>query len=703
MKRMITLFAVVSTAVMIMVTGMGCVESLQEQSTIPAQGGETALVEEQIGPLWTGEGGKGIRLAVLEPSGEGLSEDDQWVLPLVQGSITGDFNKFSGMTIIDRQNLEKVIAEQIEHTSGKYSDEDAVKIGNLTNASHILTGSITRTPNRFIMIEFSITELESSVRKASYSPKQVSFRALENLSAVKVASADLLAQLGVELTSAGLAALKRVENTAIQGQVALARGITAQRHGTEVAALSYFFQATALDTTLLEAANRSQTLSVNISSGNIGDNARNAIQWRKDWIDRLTETEIAFSRMIDASDPPYRLYYSTGIKSGEIDYKTETTSFSFPVNLHADKLWFSSIQKAVRVVYNGLTATGKKKEWDLEHWPLRGLSDVNPFDRERYSIAVVFELVNEHGKVISKQTANIRSSYRFSPKAEYSENTFETVTFNAVNANDISDALTIRVASVNKTDPEYARIQITALSDEMWQTYSNISNYFVINKSDVFLDVDGIPFLKNKGNVVGGVKKSALDIECTKYGGGGCWVNGFSPKFSQSQFLQYGNLILHTEIWDETFINVIGYKAFSSEVRGNFDGVQSYYTPRLAGLTIIGDGVTIIGASAFYGQQLSSVTIPNSVTVIGREAFYNQMSIGGKLSGVIIGANVRLGKNAIGRGFEQFYQNNGRRAGTYTYDKESKTWSYSQSQDASNLVGSSRESSPPSSRGGYRR
>ena len=60
----------------------------------------------QASQYWTGNGGRGMRLAVLEPSGRGIPENEQWMLSLIQGSITGDFNKYSAMTIIDRQNIE---------------------------------------------------------------------------------------------------------------------------------------------------------------------------------------------------------------------------------------------------------------------------------------------------------------------------------------------------------------------------------------------------------------------------------------------------------------------------------------------------------------------------------------------------------------------------------------------------------------------
>jgi hypothetical protein len=51
---------------------------------------------------WTGDGGKGIKIAVLEPSGKGLSETEKWMPSMVQSSITGDFQKYSAMTIKEK-------------------------------------------------------------------------------------------------------------------------------------------------------------------------------------------------------------------------------------------------------------------------------------------------------------------------------------------------------------------------------------------------------------------------------------------------------------------------------------------------------------------------------------------------------------------------------------------------------------------------
>ena len=92
----------------------------------------------------------------------------------------------------------------------------------------------------------------------------------------------------------------------------------------------------------------------------------------------------------------------------------------------------------------------------------------------------------------------------------------------------------------------------------------------------------------------------------------------------------------------------------------------------------IPNSVTSIRSGAFMSNQLISVTIPESVTTIDAAAFKKN-----PLSNITIGANVNLLEARAGEqdfppfdnDFHVFYNNNGRKAGTYTWD--GAAWSFS--------------------------
>ena len=86
----------------------------------------------------------------------------------------------------------------------------------------------------------------------------------------------------------------------------------------------------------------------------------------------------------------------------------------------------------------------------------------------------------------------------------------------------------------------------------------------------------------------------------------------------------------------------------------------------------IPDSVISIGMCAFYGNQLTSITIPNSVRRIEIQAFMDN-----PLTSITIGENVSINTSArsdfisesepFDNEFRIFYNNNGRRAGTYIF------------------------------------
>ena len=588
-----------------------------------------------VSPYWTGDGGRGSSITILAPRASGLAENQGYLPSFVQGEFVSNFSTFSAISVLDRERLDERYAELF---SGYYDDEavELSDLGHLSPTDYLMGGSIIRTPTGYAL-QMTITRNADKMTVASYSGTS-SFIEIDNLVAIRKASLDLLEKMGVLPTDRARTELARAATQDhADAQTALAMGIMAQRQGTMVEALSYYFQAATLDSTLLEAAGRSSVLSANITSGNIGADVRNDIAWRNAWVKQLRETEEFFYKMLGEADPPYTLFYSTALEQGNVNYQAETVDLSFPVNLRARGVWFNtvagSLERVAQAVYDGLNATGRTKEWNLANWPRTGVSSTNPFNRQwGHDVTVAFELVNEQGRVIGRNSERNSWSYRVylggndRIVTEFDRDTFSTKQFRAVNANDISTNLTIRIASVNGAAPDSAHFSITALTGSKFAEYRNALNYL---------------------RVENGV------------------VRGFASSSPQT------TLRFPAEIWSETDygITAIGNGAFENKNLSSIEipnsvtyiGASAFASNKLTEVTIP-NVVTFIGDRAFYNNQIANITIPNSVNTIGREAFIEQ-----SISSITIGSKVRIRADAFAKEFLDFYYNkNNRSAGIYT-------------------------------------
>jgi hypothetical protein len=98
-------------------------------------------------------------------------------------------------------------------------------------------------------------------------------------------------------------------------------------------------------------------------------------------------------------------------------------------------------------------------------------------------------------------------------------------------------------------------------------------------------------------------------------------------------------------------------------------GTEAFNGENITSITIP-DSVTFIGERAFFNNKLTSVTIPDSVTTVRVRAF-----AGNQLISVTIGANISTDYLFVFDGFEEAYNASGKASGTYTRsDTSSKTW-----------------------------
>ena len=398
-------------------------------------------------PFWTGEGGRGTRVTVAEPTGTGLSLQEESLLPLVQSTVIGAFQRFSAMTVFDRQNLENILEEQRLVLGGYFSDDDFIRIGQLTQARYVVFGSIHRIAGNY-MLELAVTNVETGERRASYPPRPVSLFALQDLSAIREASANLLGQLGVNLTASGLQELRRAEDTArIQAENELARGIAAQRQGLVAEALAYYFRAAAFNPALGEVVRRVSVVSAGISTGNLGQNIRNRMHEYDSWRAILEAAGSFYSDHL-----PYEFEYNIIPKMHRIDFARRTADLSIEISLAPTDAWNT---------INDLRAGFRRaSRYQWAHVPLQTQRIISP-----RQIEITMQILNENGVVLST------ASYTFTNPSETARLNRELF-FRDIRADDITAQFVIRVVSINGIPPERAGetgfIQITS-TDQAWR------------------------------------------------------------------------------------------------------------------------------------------------------------------------------------------------------------------------------------------
>jgi hypothetical protein len=538
----------------------------------------------------------------------------------VQGVIVGDFTKFSAMTVLDRQNLDKVIAEG---ESGFYENENNfVQLGTVANVQYVLNGALQKTGSGF-SLQLKVTDAASGESKAAYTGS-VTAGELENLTGIKKASGELLEQLGVRLTEAGKTDLLGGATSNAAAETALAKGVAAQRSGTVVEALSYYYEAAKFDPSLAEAASRSSVLSADITSGNIGQNVRNDIQRRAAWNKTIEEAAAFFKE-----HPPFEIIYDPALTQGAIDFGKRTVAISFSLRMIG-----TTGLKVIHDLAQGLEKTGRSKEW--------GISVDSIYRATPRNYTFTAALINEDHEVIGTAYGDFGGNYGF--KFDYNFN-YENryATFQNVDANKITDNLTVSITGINGMDPKTAGERgYMSISTEDFSVLEDPQFEFSWR-------LGGIRIYGWKEERYSGKKALVIPSKI------GRWpvTSLDSSAFSSRQL---------TSVVIPNSVTYIGEGAFeSNELKS----------------VVIPNSVTYIGKSAFASNELKSVVIPDSVAYIGERAFSSKIT----LTNVTLPANIEVehlafvyrlyydGREHLGQGADHLYNENGRKAGTYVFKK----------------------------------
>jgi TolB-like protein len=399
------------------------------------------------GGYYSGDGGKGLSIAVLAPEAGNLDTTEAYIPALVQGVLVSNLSKFSAMQVMDRQNLEKVIAEG---ESGVYANEsDFVQLGTAANVQYILNGAIQKTGAGFLL-QLKVSEASTGMSKASHN-HTYQMAELDDFSAINKAADDLFPQLGVNLTDAGRDILLAAATPSYAAaETALARGVTAQQSGSTVAALVNFYEAARFDPSLLEAASRSSVLSKNITSGNLGQNVRNEIQRYDAW-KKVVDDAIDFFN----GHPYLDVVYNTTPQQGNINFNRRTVDVNF-------NAWFSPNTgfDALKNILGGLRKADRDQSWNIDISPL--LLSVSPSGGQRnYYLEVEAELLNDAGQTIGKLKKRLEAWWEsgnwgnLGSLRRIHAGSFE-LSFNDIAADAISENMTIKFTTISKLNHVYA-------------------------------------------------------------------------------------------------------------------------------------------------------------------------------------------------------------------------------------------------------
>jgi formylglycine-generating enzyme required for sulfatase activity len=420
--------------------------------------------EALSGPLYAGDGGKDIRLAVLAPQLQGAETGDQWLSSYAQGFLHTTLGKYSAMTLFDRQHLDQIIKEQDLAANMRFSDEDFIKIGSLINVQYLLTGSMQKLPSKEFAISLSITEASSGISRASFMQNGTA-EAVQDGTLLNAASESLLSQMGIALTETGRRNLTSARYMTARAEAGYARGVAAEASGAAVEALLNFSQAVAFDPSRLEALSRLGSVSSEISGGSVSAHILNDFQARRTWLDAMKEAAAFFN-----NHPPFEITYDPNlIQIGKTDYEKEQANLAMWISLMPSEAGFG----ALNALIEGLEKTEMRKDWGFTGWPLLDITPKTPdavlFPGKRsFSFTVQTGLVNEVGKVIARGNVKLEvGAIGFNAgdtSVSAPKGVFGQVNFPNVNVLDMTPTLTVVIAGVNNlsarqiNDTGYMRI-----------------------------------------------------------------------------------------------------------------------------------------------------------------------------------------------------------------------------------------------------
>jgi len=459
-------------------------------STAPTKAPTTAGSQK-----FTGNGGRGLTLAVLELESHDLNASQNYLPSMIQGVLVGDIVKYSAITVLDRITLDNT---QRELGIAAFKDEgDFGKLKEAANVEFSLTGNITGIESGFnLQLQIRRNGESFSDRPAATYNGDFTADELVNFVGIRRASLELLTQMGVNLTGRARDEIMRPEAPAhLAAHTSLAQGIMAQRVGNTIETMIRFFEANSYDASFEEALERVENLSSTIRSGNIGDNFRNDIAWRDAWV-RINNDAIRF---MQANLPVVaRVIYNPELTQDNIDYGNRTTEYIFYAQIVDSPEYPEAYLKVMDDLNTGLEATGRNNVWNINK--LTPQNVWNP-GSNNVRIQIRGELLNNDDKVIGRCSRDNTSRAGDSVFGEtrittvgHADNTGKPaeedhpfkMSFN-VAADDVTDGLKIRLTATGTDNTRTYPVQTYTIA-EYKALLAELGGLPAMQKAEVFLN-----------------------------------------------------------------------------------------------------------------------------------------------------------------------------------------------------------------------
>ncbi len=166
----------------------------------------------------------GKRIAVFNPTAEGLSEDEQnWIPSSVRRRLEANFNDYTTYQLVDLQNEEEIKKIQKNAESYTHNQETSIEIGKLVSAEIGVFSSITKANGKYIL-STNVTNLTTGVRLSSVTTDSVAeaVNLFEGAgSSVNKVTVKLCDDLGIKLSSIDRYVLLKGEELSDKDQISM--------------------------------------------------------------------------------------------------------------------------------------------------------------------------------------------------------------------------------------------------------------------------------------------------------------------------------------------------------------------------------------------------------------------------------------------------------------------------------------------------